>query len=213
MHLFRPPAPVKLTTTDWPSAGPILDQGQIGGCVGWTGADMLNTDAFTPVRAKSNGDAFYNNDDGLRFYELATRNDAIPGAYPPNDTGSSGLGLAKALRKLGLITGYSHAYGWQAFQTALMLQPIAVGTLWTQTMFQPDADGLVHVGDLTDDNIAGGHEYMIRGINYETQQLRGRNHWSPQWGDDGEFNIGFADFEMLLAAQADAIVLHGVGCA
>ena len=99
-HPFTLAAPIHYETIYHPDTSPILNQKQVGGCVGFTGADILNTEMFAPVRIAFNNGRFFENKDGLRFYHLATMADAIPGAYPPDDTGSSGLGLAKALRKL-----------------------------------------------------------------------------------------------------------------
>jgi len=207
---FTAPRPVQYKDQLWTDVGPVLNQGSIGGCVGWTGADMLNTAAFDQLRAKVNGGAYFQDAEGLRLYELATRDDGLGPPYPPDDRGSSGLGLARAMRSQGLIGYYTHAFGFQHFCAAIEFQPVAVGTLWTQDMFQPDAGtGLVHAGNLSDQgNIAGGHEYMVRGIDYERQQVRARNHWTPEWGLDGEFLIGFDDFEQLLAANGDVMVLH-----
>lgn len=209
---FTAPAPVTYQTLLWGDSGPILNQGKIGGCVGWTGADMLNTDEFGAVRAKFNAGGYYLDPEGQMLYHLATTDDGLGPPYPPDDRGSSGLGLAKAMQGLGLIGAYTHAFGFDHFQQAIAFQPVACGTLWTQQMFTPDPDGLVHVGDLTNqDNIAGGHEYMIRGINYENQLVGPcRNHWTPQWGLGGEFFIGFDDFQSLLAQQGDVTVLHPV---
>jgi hypothetical protein len=199
------------TTVLWADSAPVLNQAKVGGCVGFTGADILNTALFAPVRRARHGSRLFGNQDGLTFYHLATIADGLPGTYPPVDKGSTGLGLAKALQQLGLIDRYTHAFGFDHFRTAIATQPVAVGTLWTNDMFQPDADGLIHVGALTDDNVAGGHEYMVRGINYETKRVRMRNHWTKTWGVGGEADIGFDDFEALLANGGDVVVLHGAG--
>lgn len=203
--------PVADRTVLWSTTPTILNQKDLGGCVGFTGADILNTDMFAPVRKKFHGGKLYANADGIRFYHLATVDDGLPGTYPPTDSGSSGLGLAKAFKALGLIDRYTHAFSWAAFRAAIATQPVAVGTLWTNDMFNPDRDGLIHVGSLADDNVAGGHEYMVRGINYETKRVRMRNHWAKSWAVGGEAEIGFSDFEKLLANQGDVTVLHGAG--
>jgi hypothetical protein len=214
--------PVSPKTIFWSDAAPILNQGSIGGCVGWTGADILNTDMFKPVRDKFNKGQYFTDADGLRFYELATRCDSIPGNYPPDDTGSSGLGLAKALTKLGLIDKYEHGFGMDHLFSGIMTQPIAMGTLWTNDMFNPDSEGIVHVGQLTDSNIAGGHEWMLRGIDMERELGLARNHWAANWdtisvpGDNfqksnGEFWIPLSDIEVLIGNNADITLLHGTG--
>lgn len=202
--------------TFWTDEAPVLNQGDIGGCVGWTGADILNTDPFAKVRAAKNGGKFYTDADGLKFYEAATRADSIAGQYKPDDTGSSGLGLAKALKNLGLIDRYTHAFSWDAFVQAILTQPVALGTLWTKKMFTPTKDGVAHVGTLTDANIAGGHEYMARGISFSRSLVLCRNHWEPTWDghqqaekEPGEFWLTFADLKTLLANQGDVTVLHG----
>jgi hypothetical protein len=208
---FRTAAPVAHKTVYHPTTPVILNQKSVGACVGFTGADLLNTAAFAAVRKSFNHSRLYQNRDGLDFYHLASAADAIPGTYPPDDTGSSGIGLAKAFTRLGLIDHYTHAFGFDHFRDAIAVKPVAVGTLWTQTMFTPDADGIVTVGSLADDNIAGGHEYMVRGIDYEKQIVWARNHWAKSWGKAGEFGVRFDDFEQLLENGGDVTVLHGAG--
>jgi len=45
------------------------------------------------------------------LYGMATKLDGLPGEFPPDDTGSSGLGAAKAAKALGYISAYHHAFG------------------------------------------------------------------------------------------------------
>ena len=113
----------------WEDRAPVLDQWNLGGCVGWTGADILNTEIFKPVRDKCNAGAYFNDFNGKTFYHLSTVNDSIVGIYPPDDTGSSGLGLAKALKKVGYVTSYNHVFAWNSYLTWIAKQPLAVGTL------------------------------------------------------------------------------------
>ena len=182
--------PKELTDVFWPDVAPVLDQGNLGACVGFTGADFLNTTFAASVRTAVNKGSFFDNTDGGRFYHLATLSDNIAGTYPPDDTGSSGLGLAKALKKLGYIKSYLHAFTWAQFQSAIATQPVCMGTLWTNGMFKCDSYGVIHVGSLSQDNIAGGHEWMIRGISYTKGLCLGRNHWSAKWDTvDGEKNV------------------------
>jgi hypothetical protein len=212
--------PRKLTQKDvfHEDAGPILDQGQLGACVGFTGADILNTTYFANIRATHNSNNYFNDDDGMRFYHDATVSDNISGTYPPDDTGSSGLGLAKALKTAGLISSYKHVFSWAQFQAAIAKQPVALGTLWTNSMFKPDKNGVVKVGSLSNSNIAGGHEYMARGISYTRGLVLCRNHWNTNWDTSekvkdggkvpGEFWVTFADLQKLLANQGDCTVLN-----
>ena len=217
---FQATAPKPEVDTFWPDTAPVLNQGNIGGCVGWTGADILNTDTFANVRKAKNGGHFFTDTDGLRFYEAASKADNIPGYYLPgdphsSDTGSSGLGLGKALKKLGYISSYTHAFSWSSFVQAILTQPVGLGTDWTNQMFKPDASGVAHVGPLTDANIAGGHEYMCRGISFTRGLVLCRNHWTPTWDSKangqklaGEFWLTIPDLKTLLANQGDVTVLH-----
>jgi hypothetical protein len=214
--------PVPPTSVFWSDAAPILNQGNIGGCVGWTGADILNTDMFKPVRDKFNGGQYFTDADGLRFYELASRLDSIPGHYLPDDTGSSGLGLSKALQRLGYIDRYENGFDMNHLFAGIMTQPLAMGTTWTNDMFNPDGEGIIHMGPLTEDNIAGGHEWMLRGIDLNRELGLGRNHWATNWdqvsiqGDqfikqNGEFWIPLSDLETLVEQNGSITLLHGVG--
>lgn len=217
---FTAPPPTKQIDVFWSDPAPVLDQGELGGCVGWTGADILNTDLFTPIRKAKNGGKYFKDPDALKFYELATRKDDISGHYPPDDTGSSGLGLAKALRVAGLIDRYTHCFTWSQFLAAIQTQPVALGTIWTNTMSLPDKHGVVRIGSLNEDNIIGGHEYMCRGISFTKSMVLCRNHWSNTWSTGryggklpGEFWLPFSDLQELLSSknQGDVTVLHGTG--
>jgi hypothetical protein len=95
--------------------------------------------------------------DALAIYSAATRIDPSPGEYPPNDTGSNGLSVAKVAKKLGLIGSYTHAFGLDHFIGALQLSPVLLGIHWYQDMFTPDAKGFVHPGG----TLAGGHEINL----------------------------------------------------
>jgi len=211
ISLAVPPKPVDVFHVDH---APILDQGNVGACVGFTGADFLNTDLALPVRNIQNGGKWYSNADGLKFYHMATVADGFPGTYPPDDTGSSGLGLAKGLRKAGLIKSYEHAFNWDHLVAGLAVQPLCMGTPWTHSMFTPDANGVITVGPINNSTLAGGHEWMLRGISYTKGLAVGRNHWNAKWdigGDansglnkaSGEFWITIADLKTLLANHGD----------
>lgn len=217
---FMAPVPPRKVDVFWSDSAPVLDQGDIGGCVGWTGADILNTDLFAPLRKAKNGGKYYTDQDALKFYELATHKDNISGYYPRVDTGSSGLGLSKALLSLGLIDRYTHCFSWTQFLSAIQTQPVALGTLWTNDMSNPDRHGVVHVGSLNDANIIGGHEYMCRGISFTKNMVLCRNHWTPTWNTKvdspkvpGEFWLPIPDLQELLSSknQGDVTVLHGAG--
>jgi len=214
-YAFTAPPPRRATTVIWPDAAPILNQGNLGGCVGWTGADVLNTGPFMQLRKAKHGGGFYDDASGRWFYGLATQKDEFDGTYPPDDTGSSGLGLAKALKSIGLISRYDHCFTWDQYLAAIATQPVCLGTLWTNSMFTPDDNGILRVGPLNDSTIAGGHEYMCRGRDAVHRMNLCRNHWGNSWNprtigvkQPGEFWLLDADLRTLLANQGDVTVLR-----
>jgi hypothetical protein len=187
----------------WGHHAPVLDQGELGSCTGNATAQLINTDYFT----KSRPAGYLTERDAVQLYELATHLDGIPNnTYPPTDGGSSGLGAAKAGKKLGYFTGYTHAFGFEHFAAALQLQPVIVGTTWHDGMFTPSSIGFVRPTG----GIAGGHEYLCLGISYETKTLTFLNSWGSGWSLGGRFLMHFSDFQKLLADQGDVTAPVGV---
>lgn len=189
-------AAVKPKTVLWNISVPALDQGQLGSCTGNALAQWLNTDYAAMRKPRTETDA-------VAFYSLATRLDSFPGHYPPTDTGSSGLAVCKAGVRLGLLSGYRHAFGFQAMLMALQHSPVIVGTTWTRDMFTPDRrHGVIrNTGE-----IVGGHEYLVLGADVERGMIHIRNSWGPSWGIRGDALIPFSSFMLLLADQGDVTV-------
>jgi hypothetical protein len=189
-------------TVLWDHHAPVLDQGELGSCTGNALAQLLNTTKFTASRPKRK---YLDERSAVDLYSVATGLDDIDGTYPPVDTGSSGLGVAKAGVRLGYLSAYQHAFGFVHFAEAIQLQPLIVGSNWYDAMFEPDVRGFVKpVGE-----IAGGHEYLALGINYAGQYVTCLNSWSAQWGLRGRFRLTFADFNTLLNQDGDVTVPIG----
>lgn len=188
---------VALKDVMWVYHGQVLDQGQIGSCTGNAAVEVIMTGPYFDHLKK-----VFVESDALSVYEQATRLDTIPGHYLPNDTGSSGLGVMKALVKRGLIRGYQHAFGLDHALGALMLGPVITGVPWYEGMFNPDANGTVHLTGA----IAGGHEFLVLGYDLANKRVRCLNSWSAGWGDKGYFWIGQDDWGKLLSQQGDVSV-------
>lgn len=211
--------PLALPTTSWRhTMGPVLNQGSISGCTGWSGADLLNSAAFKAARVLFNKvqhpgvtpTKYLGNPDGLFIYEQATQNDDLGWTYPPTDQGSTGLGVAKALHKLGAIGGYQWTFDFETMLAYAAKTPVMLGTLWTDAMMEPDAKGVLHLGGdaaiKKADSDGEGHEYCLIGYDVTTKLCEMRNHWTSSWGLKGNALIAATDLETLIIAQ------HGDVC-
>lgn len=215
-----------IKSVEWERHIPILDQGNVGSCEPNTGVELLATDAagytgvtsVTVPKADTQGEFAagstwdLNENTALQLYRLLTRIDPYPGQWEPDDTGSDGLTLAKALVMLGLSDKYSHAFSYKAAVSALQSGPVAFGTVWYNSMFEPDKN----TGEITVDpgsGVAGGHAYMSRKFDSDNDRVWLDNHWAESWGLDGRAWISGKAMTALLKAQGDVTVPHLVGAA
>lgn len=179
---------------------PIFDQGQIGSCTANAALGMLVTGplwrADRPVWTETDALALYHEETVLDEH-------AIPGVYPPDDTGSAGIFACKALRNRGLINGYRHAFSADTALGWIARQPIAIGIPWYTTMFDPDPNGVVRVGG----TVEGGHEVCVDGIDPNRQLVRFANSWGAGWGDHGWGWLSFTGFRRLLHEDGDAVTV------
>jgi len=174
--------------------GSVLDQGAIGSC---TGNALIQCLMTSPEWSRA---LPYTESDAVAVYGLATRLDGIPGEYPAQDTGSSGLAACKAAKKMGLIRSYSHAFGISQTLGALVLGPVMVGVNWYEGFDDPDTRGHVSISG----NVRGGHEFTLVGIDNAREEIIALNSWGKGWGHNGFFRFSFADLDRLLSEQGDA---------
>lgn len=185
----------KVSSKSWLHHGPVLNQGPLGSCTGNAMAQCLNTTPFYVSR-------LYNQTDAVKLYSRATVLDGFPGSYPPTDTGSSGLAVAKAALEYKWIKSYKHAFGLDMVLGALMLSPMIVGTNWYDGMFRPNSSGFVSISG----GKAGGHEYLLTGVNIASKTVTFLNSWGNGWGLGGVFHMTYDTFATLLSQQGDATV-------
>ena len=103
--------------------GPHLDQGELGSCEGNTADEWLNWAKALPNRARFNKTIGRSarlrttEEQAVLLYGKATHldNDDIPGYYPPTDTGTSGVGVAKAMQFYGALDGYDWTFDFDSF--------------------------------------------------------------------------------------------------
>jgi len=172
---------------------PIFDQGDLGSCTGNAAAGCMATGPWKIRTSEKTA---------VQLYERATQLDSIAGAYPPDDTGSSGLAVMKAVRERGWITGYHHAFSMHAALIALQHTPVIVGVNWYEGFDRPDAHGLLSIAG----SVRGGHEPYLLGCDVDAHTVRGANSWGPDWADHGYFEWTWDVFDRLLHEQGDVTV-------
>lgn len=184
---------------------PVLDQGDLGSCTGtaaeaFAGSDPLYDAISTQVKARPTGDPVADEKQAVALYSAATGLDDVHGQYPPTDTGSTGVAVAKAAQKAGLISGYQHAFSLDTALKALAVSPLIVGVNWYEGFDNPDANGHVKISG----SVRGGHEFLLYGIDAKTNVVLARNSWSTSWGVQGCFSFSFDDLGRLLSEDGDA---------
>lgn len=187
----------------------VFDQGNLGSCTGNAILGAVGTDPlFDPVPVdnpdRPNDNTSVDEDIAVKLYEQATQLDDVPGTYPPDDTGSTGLAAAKAAQQAGLISGYQHALSLQAALAALALGPITVGVNWYSSFDNPAADG--HITLTSGAYVRGGHEFVIDGCNVAKRIVWAYNSWGPGWGANGRMYFSWDLLGRLLSEQGDATV-------
>jgi hypothetical protein len=215
-----------IASVAWERRIPILDQLNVGACTTFSGEELLGIDAlgYTGQAAVTipKGDTKGEFKAGslwavgslmaLQLYRLVTRIDPYPGQWEPDDTGSDGLSVAKALVMLGLSDIYQHAFSYQALLSALQTGPVMIGSVWYNSMFATQPDGRIIVDPSSGE--AGGHEYVSRQYDLANDRVWIDNTWG-----EGGFGVGGrgyfqgADLVKLLKAQGDVTVPHLVGSA
>jgi len=189
----------RTTSITWKRWSPILNQGELGSCTGNAITGLLGTEPFV----YSASDALkFDEDFAVNVYKKATIIDGIPGAYPPEDTGSSGLAVAKVIKQMGLITRYNWATTTNELIYALRTGPVIVGVPWFESFFTPDRNGQVRIGG----SLAGGHEFLIRGYNATRRLFLADNSWGTGWGIKGSFTFSVSTWDALRKQQADVTV-------
>lgn len=191
---------------------PIFNQGnELGSCTGMAGLGILGHDpywsalqAVTELRDPTHAGPFPLTEEGaVALYSANTRIDPYPGVWPPEDTGSDGLSTAKSLMSAGVVAGFEWAFGVEQALTALTSFPLLVGTLWTESMFDVGADGLMRV----EGDVVGGHQWIVDEYVPDNGWVGATTSWGAEFGVAGRFYLTVDDFARLLEYDGDVIVL------
>jgi hypothetical protein len=184
---------------EWQRYIDILNQGDIGSCTGNAQTGQLGADGcYQALSQLISGGLDLDEAEAVALYSLATSLDDYSGTYPPTDTGSDGLSVAKAAQQKGLISGYEHITSLAAAKAAIKVRPFITGINWYDGFDNPDSTGYVSVSG----NVRGGHEFLIRG--YKGGLWIADNSWGTGFGVNGSFNFNDADYTRLLSEDGDA---------
>jgi hypothetical protein len=175
---------------------PIFDQGDLGSCTGNAGVGCMGTGPF--YGTVNNPKFAYAEAGAVACYSAATKLDDAHGQYPPTDTGSDGLSVAKALQAAGEISGYQHTFTLDDALKALQVVPLIVGTVWLANMFEPNTQGLISVTGAEQ----GGHEYVMDEYDDQRGWVGFQNSWGPGFGVGGRFYMQAVSALMEFPQQA-----------
>lgn len=202
-------------SVEWTRRVSVFDQGALGSCTGnaaagWLGTDNKLRQGLTEFKDSNGLVSMLDEADAIAIYSAATLVDPYAGTYPPNDTGSDGLSVAKVLKSLGYIDVYTHGFSIIDVQSAIQSSPVLLGTNWYEGMFNPAIDGVVSISGA----VAGGHEYLL--VGYDVGDLgwpapyKLCNSWGTGWGDLGFFYYTEATLTRLLSESGDCTVPHAL---
>ena len=175
------------------SCATVLNQGDLGACVGFSWAQELAArPKVHPV------DYAY----ALALYRKAQTLDQWEGT---DYEGSSVIAGAKAVQQTGLLTEYRWAFGLDDLILAVgYAGPVVLGVNWYSGMSNPD-DGYVHLNG----RLQGGHAILANGVSLRRSAVRLHNSWGRGWGSNGEAWISFADLNRLLHEDGECCVPVG----
>ena len=170
----------------------FLDQGSTSQCVEYSWHHWVQ---LGPVRP------------GVRFpywefgapYREMQRVDEWPGE---NYDGTSVRAGAKVMQQMGYVDTY--LWGWDlktVVEAVATVGPVVMGTNWYSGMFTPESvTGYVRPTG----GLAGGHAWVIDGINITKGFARCKNSWGTGWGKRGRFRLAFEDLERLINEDGEA---------
>lgn len=190
-------------------SGTVLDQGETGTCVahGWTAkvhaAPIMQKMSVTPYD-------FYR-----RIVAIDEWSDNDFEATAPDSQLQSGTSV-RAGAKMLVQLGYAKQYLWAESAEDVRAWILAgfggvvMGTWWTNTMMNTDAEGFV---SYTGSRV-GGHAWYINGWNDKVRHngvnvpaARAQNSWGMAWGQKGRFWITRDDLERAISENGEACAL------
>lgn len=196
-HLLRAVVPAKTTRTYryWNDQGWWGNQGDFPFCVGYSGAGWIEDGPVTRLGIPPILDPVF-------LYQEAQKVDEWEGE---GYDGTSVRAAAKVMQSLGYISEYRWAFDInELITTVLEVGPVVVGTNWYDSMFKVDAAWFIRIQPTA--RIAGGHAYIINGVNVKREEFRVKNSWGRDWGEAGRAKISFDDMARLIAEDGEIML-------
>lgn len=173
------------------------DQGSTPQCVVYSAAHYIEDGPVTyDATPSGQGPPF----DLVAAYNWAQNNDEWSGT---NYDGTSVRAGVKYLQHIGLVSEYRWAWSIEPVIRALVFDtPVMFGSRWYHSMFYPDSKGFVKV----EGNVAGGHAYLLNGINLKSGFVRFKNSWGRAWGKRGFGYMSLESLEKLITENGEACI-------
>jgi C1A family cysteine protease len=181
----------------WWADGWWGDQKSTSQCVAYSWIHWLEDGPVVQDGIENRIKPFY---DPAKLYKEAQKRDEVKGT---NYNGSTVRAGAKILKELNIIKEYRWAFNINDIERALLnIGPVVVGTKWYKDMYKPSPEGFVKLsgGD------AGGHAYLLNGVDTDKGIIRFKNSWGRKWGVNGHGYITYADMKTLLERGGDACI-------
>lgn len=179
---------------------PVFRQ-SVGSCTCNAGLGALGTGMFYEIIRTSFPNLKFDDATVLALYKEVTKIDEFRGAYPPDDTGSSGNAVGKLFTQLKYIKGWLHALSFDAALTELSQRPVITGVPWYSSFDRPDSQGFITLG--SNATLEGGHEIVVDEIRVEEQWVGCTNSWGTNYGRAGRFYMKFDLWRTLLSRRGD----------
>lgn len=179
---------------------PFWDQGDVGDCTANAGYGVLACEPFFHISFD------FTEASCLALYKMETQLDdsVIPGRYPPIDTGSTGWYSFKALKIIGLVKGYAHAFGLNAVLNSLVKNAGSLGVPWYDSMMDVDRSGFLRISPNA--QLVGGHQICASAVDPADQSITIDNSWGPGWGLKGRARMKWDVLDQLLHEGGDYTV-------
>lgn len=186
LRLFIPRMTTGITESFWEFMGDPLDQKDQPHCGGFS---IANFGICLPINSP------YTNSDGDAFYYRCKEVDL----QPRMENGTSIRSVAKVMKSLGMVEAYAFAPDMLTMDWWILNKgPVIVGTEWTEDMFVPDKDNIIHCTG----RASGGHAYIINGKKPGYKHIQ--NSWGD-WGKGGGAWISDEDFEKLFMYNGEVL--------